>query len=234
MVNLDIAGMSSRKVNQKLRELMGQNGDIVVNNPHSVHNFATALKGKGTITVEGSTGFYTGGFLQQPKIVIKGNTGLYTGDNMSGGEIIVEMNTGSNCAPSMIGGNIVVKGHSGSRAGWGMKGGTLIVCGNVGLWSGKMTLGGRIIVLGEVGEGVGESMYNGVIHVLDPKAEDKLGGNVTLIPIEDKEKKEVESLFKKYNIEREVNDFQSIVPKVYGRHEYVLYKPTHKQKESLS
>ena len=229
MVRLDITGMSTLDVNRKLRELIRQNDEIVVENPHSVHNFATALKGQGTVTVEGSTGFYTGGFLQGPTTIIKGNTGLYTGDNMSAGEIIVEMNTGSNCAPSMVGGTILVRGHSGSRAGWGMKGGDLIVCGDVGRWAGKMTLGGRIVVLGSVGEGIGESMYNGIIHVLDPAAEEKLGGNVKLVPIEDREKSELESLFHRYGIERGVDDFQSIVPRVYGRHEYVLFKPTHKQ-----
>jgi glutamate synthase domain-containing protein 3 len=149
---------------------------------------------------------------------------------MSSGEIIVGMNTGSNAAPSMLGGTIVIKGNSGSRAGWGMKGGTLIVCGNVGRWAGKMTLGGRIVVLGSVGEGIGESMYNGVIHVLDPDAEKKLGGNVKLVSIEDKEKSELELLFKKYGIDEGVDDFNSIVPKIYGRHEYVLFKPTHKQR----
>ena len=71
-------------------------------------------------------------------------------------------------------------------------------------------------------------MYNGVIHVLDPEVESKLGGDVTLISIEDKEKKAVEALFKKYNIEQGVDDFSSIVPNVSGRHEYVLFKPTHK------
>jgi glutamate synthase domain-containing protein 3 len=228
MVHLDIKGMSTQEVNRNLRKLIQEHDEIVVENPHSVHNFATALKGNGKVVVEGSTGFYTGGFLQGPTTIVKGNTGLYTGDNMGAGEIIVEMNTGSNCAPSMCGGTILVKGHSGSRAGWGMKGGNLIVCGNVGMWSGKMTLGGRIVVLGQVGQGIGESMYDGIIHVLDPDVEEKLGGNVKLIPIQDSEKKELEMLFKKYGIERGVDDFQSIVPKVYGRHDYVLFKPTHK------
>jgi formylmethanofuran dehydrogenase subunit C len=152
---------------------------------------------------------------------------------MGSGEIIIEMNTGSNCAPSMVGGTIVIKGHSGSRAGWGMKGGNLIVCGNVGMWSGKMTLGGRIIVLGKVGTGIGESMYDGMIHVLDPEVEDKLGGNVTVKPIADAEKKEVETLFKKYGIEHSVDSFRSIVPKVYGRHDYVMFKPTHRKRAEV-
>ena len=92
-----------------------------------------------------------------------------------------------------------------------------------------MTLGGRIIILGTVGRGIGESMYRGIIHVLDPEVEDKLGGNVMVVPIEDKEKKEVEILFKKYGVEQAVDGFRSIVPKVYGRHEYFLFKPTHQQ-----
>lgn len=233
MVRLDISGMRTLEVNRKLRELVQQDDEIMVENPHSVHNFATALKGSAKITVQGSTGFYTGGFLQGPTLIIKGNTGLYTGDNMGSGEIIVERNTGSNCAPSMVGGTILIRGHSGSRAGWGMKGGNLIVCGNVGMWSGKMTLGGRIIVLGKVGTGIGESMYDGIIHVLDPEVEDKLGGNVALKPISDKERMKIERLFKKYGIEQDVDRFRSIVPKVYGRHEYVMFKPTHKRRAQV-
>lgn len=229
MVRLDLTGMSSREVNQKLKELIKTETEIELDNPHSIHNFATALIGEGRITLHGSTGFYTGGFLEGPTLIVEGNTGWYTGDNMTSGEIIVKMNTGSNAAPSMVGGTIVIKGNSGSRAGWGMKGGTLIVCGDVGRWAGKMTLGGRIVVLGSVGEGIGESMYNGIIHVLDPAAEEKLGGNVKLVSIDDGEKGALESLFKKYAIEQGVDDFQSIVPRVYGRHEYVLFKPTHKQ-----
>ena len=231
MASLDLTGLSSREVNRKLRELIRTEDEIDVYNPHSIHNFAIALVGRGVIRVHGSAGFYTGGFLDGPTLEIKGNTGWYTGDNMMSGEIIVEMNTGSNAGPSMVGGTLLIKGNSGSRAGYGMKGGNLIVCGNVGRWAGKMTLGGRIIVLGTVGEGVGESMYNGVIHTLDPEVEDKLGGNVKVISIIDEEKKEVEKLFKKYGIDQGVDEFKSIVPKIYGRHEYVLFKPTHMKRQ---
>jgi glutamate synthase domain-containing protein 3 len=229
MVRLDVAGLSTRDVNRRLKEAAAAGGEILVVNPHSVHNFATALKGAARITVEGSTGFYTGGFLDGPSIRVTGNTGWYTGDNMSSGEIIVDRNTGSNCAPSMIGGTILVRGHSGSRAGFGMKGGNLIVRGNVGMWVGQMTLGGRIILLGEVGRGLGESMYQGVIHCADPDAEKKLGGNVRMTDMDDGEREEVRKLFEKYGIDRNVDELRSVVPKVYGRHEYVLFKPTHNQ-----
>ena len=229
MARLDIKGLTSREVNREIKRLLAEDGEVQVVNPHSVHNFATAVKGAGRITVEGSTGFYTGGFLAGPDLVVKGNTGWYTGDNMSAGSIVVEMNTGSNCAPSMIGGDLVVRGHSGSRCGWGMKGGNLIVCGDAGRWAGKMILGGRLIFLGRVGPGIGESMYNGIIHTRDPEVEGKLGGNVRLVPMADDEKKEVEALFSKYGIERPVEGFMSIVPKVLGRHDYVIFKPRHKE-----
>lgn len=230
MVRLDIAGMSSREVNRRLKELIRKDPEIEVLHTHSIHNFATALTGRGTITLNGSTGFYTGGFLDGPRLIVKGNTGWYTGDNMSAGEIIIEMNTGSNAGPSMVGGTILIRGNSGSRAGYGMKGGNLIVCGNAGRWTGKMTLGGRIVVLGTVGEGIGESMYDGIIHVLDPEVEAKLGGNVRVVPISDAEKKGLEDLFAKYGIEQGVDAFRSVVPKIYGRHEYTLFKPTHKKR----
>lgn len=230
MVSLKIRGLGSREVNRKLKEMLPKEREIVIEHPDSVHNFATALKGKGKIVVHGSTGFYTGVFLEGPTLIIQGNTGLYTGDNMMDGEIIVEKNTGSNLGPSMIGGTILVKGHSGSRAGWGMKGGNLIVCGDVGMWTGKMMLGGRIIVLGSVGPGTGESLYNGIIHTPDKEVEKKLGGNVAVVPIASEEKEEVQKLLERYGIGHGIrlDGLKSVVPKVYGRHEYVLFRPMHR------
>ena len=229
MVRLDLSEMNSRQANAKVRELIQTQDKIEVVGTHSIHNFATGLIGKGKILLHGSTGFYTGGFMEGPTLEIEGNTGWYTGDNMMDGEIIVHRDTGSNAAPSMVGGNLIIKGSSGSRCGFGMKGGNLIVCGSVGMWCGGMTLGGRIVVLGEVGKGLGESMYKGIIHALDPNLKEKIGGNVTIIPIEDKEKNELEQLFKKYDIDQGVDDFRSVIPQVSGRHEYVIYKPTHKK-----
>lgn len=229
MVRLNIKGMSSREVNAKLRELTGAEEEIVIEHPDSVHNLGAALKGQVRIVVEGSTGFYTGGFLEGPTMVIKGNTGWYTGDNMTAGEIIVEMNTGSNAAPSMIGGTVVIKGSTGSRTGFGMKGGDLIICGDAGRWTGGMTLGGRIVILGRVGQGLGESMYKGVIHTADPEVEDKIGGNVIVRPIDDQEKEEVAGLLARYGIEAGVEDLLSVMPTPGGRHQYHLFKPTHKK-----
>ncbi len=229
MEYLDIAERGSAEINRELRKLIRNHSEITLQNPHSAHNLGTALKGKGRVTVRGSTGYFTGGFLAGPTLDIHGNTGWYTGDNMSAGEIIVQRNTGSNCGPSMMGGVIFVKGSSGSRLGFGMKGGSLIVCGDVGRWAGYMTLGGRIIVLGEIGPVIGESMYRGVIHSVDPGLESKLGNNVRVIPITTDEKRIVSELFECYQIDHPVDDFKSVIPLESGRHKYSLFVPAHQQ-----
>ena len=61
----------------------------------------------------------------------------------------------------------------------------------------------------------------------------KIAQSIKLKPIEDSEKKELETLFKKYGIEQSADSFRSIVPKVYGRHDYVMFKPTHKKRAEV-
>ncbi len=226
MVVVDAAAHKKRALNKRLKELIhAGETHITVQNPGSVHNLGTALQGDAHIVVEGSTGFYTGGFLEGPRLVIQGNTGWYTGDNMLSGEIIVEKNAGSNCAPSIIGGTIVIRGNAGSRAGLGMKGGDLVICGSTGRWCGQMTMGGRIVVLGEVGPGLGESMYRGLIHVRDPHAESKLGGNVEFHTISDEEAASLQSLFAAYAIDADPREFMSVRPMTSGRHSYTIFNP---------
>ena len=43
MVRLDLAGMTSREVNRRLKDLIKTETEIELDNPHSIHNFATAL-----------------------------------------------------------------------------------------------------------------------------------------------------------------------------------------------
>ncbi|WP_020588812.1 hypothetical protein [Desulfobacter curvatus] len=229
MVNINSRNLSSKELNNIIKKKLGVNADIVIEHPASMHNLGTALIGKGSITVKGSTGFYTGGFLEGPSLIIEGNTGWYTGDNMCSGEIIIKQNAGSNAGPSMIGGNLVIYGSTGSRAGVGLKGGNLIICGDCGRWTGQMTLGGRIVVLGKIGLGFGESMYRGLLHTRDPEAESKLGGNVEFHKISHEEAESLAALLEQYEIDADAAKFKSVRPMTSGRHTYTLFKPTHKK-----
>jgi len=46
MVRLDLANMNSREINRRLKELIKTETEIELDNPHSIHNFATALIGE--------------------------------------------------------------------------------------------------------------------------------------------------------------------------------------------
>lgn len=226
MVVVDAATLAKRELNRRLNSLLIEGESAIeVRNPGSMHNLGTALKGRGEIVVHGSTGFYTGGFLEGPRLVIEGNTGWYTGDNMLAGEIIIRKNAGSNCGPSMIGGTIVVQGNTGGRAGLGMKGGDLLILGSTGRWCGQMTMGGRIVILGEVGPGLGESMYRGLIHVRDPEAGSKLGGNVEFHPISSSEAGSLAELFAAHGVDADPGGFMSVRPMTSGRHSYTIFNP---------
>lgn len=225
MEYIDALNLKSRELNRLIVEKLEKDSEVTIQNPHSMHNIATGLKQKGKIIVKGSTGFYTGGFLEGSTVVVDGNTGWYAGDNMMDGELIVTKNTGCNAGVYFYGGTMVIYGGTGSRVGYGMKGGTIIVCGSAGRWAGQMTLGGKLVLLGKVGKQVGESMYKGVIFIQDKDVKDNLGGNVYLDSIKESEAEELKELFTRYDISANPANFQAIRPSTTGRHKYILFNP---------
>lgn len=232
MEYIDAQHLKNEVLNNRIKEMFKEHEEVTILNPHSMHNIATGLKYPGKIIVQGSTGFYTGGFLEGSTVIVEGNAGWYAGDNMMDGELIITKNTGSNAGTYFYGGTMVVYGNAGSRAGYGMKGGTIIVCGSAGRWSGQMILGGKLIILGSVGKRIGESMYRGVIFVRDKEAPNKLGGNVYISTLQEHEKVELRDLFTKYQIDADPEEFQAIRPMTTGRHSYTLFDPQLKPNEA--
>lgn len=225
MGSIDATNLKNVELNRQITTALQENGEAIIENPHSMHNLAVGMNRPGKVIIRGSTGFYTGGFLEGSTVVVEGNAGWYAGDNMMDGELIIRKNTGCNAGTYFYGGTMVIYGGAGSRVGYGMKGGTIIVCGSAGRWAGQMTLGGKLIILGSVGKQVGESMYKGVIYVRDPEVKEKLGGNVYLDSLRDDEIEELKSLFTKYGIEADSREFQAIRPATTGRHHYSLFEP---------
>jgi|GEM_PF-99560 Glutamate synthase domain 3 len=225
MEYIDALNLRSEELNRMIAEKIEHFGEVGILNPHSMHNIGIGLSRPGKILVQGSTGFYTGGFLEGPTIIVEGNTGWYAGDNMMAGELIIAKNTGSNVGAYFNGGVMVIYGGTGSRVGYGMKGGTIIVCGSAGRTAGQMTMGGKLILLGKVGKQVGESMYKGVIYVQDHEVEEKLGSNVYLDGIQEAEAAELSALFTRYHIKADPLNFRAIRPAVSGRHKYWLFRP---------
>lgn len=222
---INAEGMDGMSLNRQLKEKLSGAGEITVTHTHSMHNIGTGMTENGTVIVDGSTGFYVGGFLEGTRIDVQGNAGWYCGDNMMAGELIIRKNTGCNAGAYMYGGTMVIYGGTGSRPGYGMKGGTLLVCGDAGRWAGQMTLGGRLIILGKVAPGIGESMYKGVIYVRDPEVENKLGSNCFVDELTASEKVDLAELFGKYGVDADPAGLRAVRPLTSGRHNYVLFAP---------
>ncbi|MFQ5874403.1 MAG: glutamate synthase [Dehalococcoidia bacterium] len=165
MVDIDAAGMTTREINLRVRELALRGEEIRVLNPQARHNLAVGILTPCKITFEGSVGYFCASLVDGPEVVINGNAGWALGDNLMSGKIVLSKNAGASVASTMRGGEVFVGGNAGARAGISMKGGTLIVRGNTGFVTGFMMQKGRIIICGDVGDGVGDSMYEGTIYV---------------------------------------------------------------------
>lgn len=225
---IDLRELTSTEVNAVLREYVGSGEKVVLTHPHGMHNLAINLRGELEIEVKGSTGFYTGGFMEGPTLVIDGNAGWYTGDNMHDGTIVVEKNSGSNLAPTMMNGVVIVRGNAGSRIAYGLRGGTVVVGGNVGMMAGKMMLNGRVVILGDAGEQTGESMYGGKVFVGGRIA--SLGANVDEARVSDEDIEFLTPILQKWGLKADLSKFTAIVPRP-GKHTYVLFRPRHKLAE---
>ena len=222
---IDVALIRSESINTRIKECLKTEKEIKLINVNSMHNICAGIIGEGNVTIEDSTGLYTGSYLEGLTVRVKGNVGWYAGDDMMSGELIIEKNSGCNVGAYINGGTIVIYGNTGSRVGYGMKGGNIIVCGNAGRWAGIMAMGGELIVLGEVGQLCGESMYSGKIFTRDPGAKEKMGGNIFYDDITVEEIQKLDALFEQYSISAKGSEFHVLRPMLSGRHEYKLFKP---------
>jgi glutamate synthase domain-containing protein 3 len=163
---LDAAGMGTRDINLKLRELMHQGyGSITMKNPGAKPGLAVGILNRLQLTIDGSLGYFGCGLIDGPNIRIKGRVGWSCAENMMSGTVVIEKNAGSTFGAALRGGDLVCRGDVGARTGIDMKGGTIIVGGRTGAFSGFMMQRGRMIILGDAGKNLGDSMYDGTIYV---------------------------------------------------------------------
>lgn len=163
---LDAGPLSSREVNQKLRELMSQGyGTIVLKNPGAKHSLAVGILNRLNLHIEGSLGYFGCGLIDGPNVRVKGRVGWSCAENMLAGTVVIEKNAGSTFGAALRGGDLVCMGDVGARMGIDMKGGTIIVGGRCGAFCGFMMQRGRMVILGDAGKNLGDSMYDGTIYV---------------------------------------------------------------------
>jgi glutamate synthase domain-containing protein 3 len=162
---IDAGERTIRDINREIRVALAEGRSVTVTRPGARHNLGVALLQPGTVTFEGSVGYYCGGMNDSATIEIRGSAGWGLAEGMLSGVVVVDGNAGSSAAASIRGGEVVVHGDCAARAGVSMKGGVLLIAGAAGYMTGFMAQKGTIVICGDAGEALADSMYEGVVFV---------------------------------------------------------------------
>jgi len=208
MVALDLAELSVREANERIRAAGAAGDDVEILNPDARHHIGVGLIHPITVQVRGSAGYFCAGLSDQAHFEVEHNVGWGLGDNMYSGSVVVGGNAGAIPGVAIRGAEIVVRGNMGSRAGQVMKAGTLCCAGNANFMAGYMMYGGRIIILGDSGERVGEDMTRGDIFVAGKVG--KLGSDAKLTDTDSAEIDDIRDFLDRYEIPFK-GSFQKII-----------------------
>ena len=226
MVSLDLAVLSVRDANERLRAAGAAGDDVQIVNPDARHHIGVGLTDPINVSVEGSAGYFCAGLSDQAHFKVTHNVGWGVGDNMYSGSVTVGGNAGAIPGVAIRGAEIVIHGNMGSRAGQVMKSGTLCCVGNANFMAGYMMYGGRIIILGDAGERVGEDMSAGEIFV-GGNVED-LGSDAMITDIDTSEVDDIRAFLDKHKL-----DFRGSFSKVVNAGKKLRYGSSEKQMRSL-
>ena len=165
MVSVDLAELSVREANQRIKALAAQGSDIEVIHPDARHHLGVGLIAPVTVRIRGSAGYFCAGLSHGARFEVDGNAGWGLGDNVYEGTVVVRGNASAIAGIGIRGAEVVVHGNMGSRSGQVMKDGTLCCAGQASFMAGYMMYGGRIVILGDSGGRLGEDMIGGEIYV---------------------------------------------------------------------
>ena len=125
---LDAHGLSTREINDRLRELLDDGaGTVDVLHPGSRHSLAVGFLDHpgAAVRFRGDVGYFCGGLSDGLDVAVDGNAGWSLGADMMDGSIVVGGNSGSSTGASMRGGLVVVRGDAGARSAIAGKGSRL-------------------------------------------------------------------------------------------------------------
>lgn len=208
VIKLDVAGMTYRQLNARLRELVANGaGRIELRNVCGQRYIGTDLNAPVEIEIWGTPGNDLGAFMDGPRIVIRGNAQDGCGNTMNDGEIVVHGHAGDIIGLSARGGKIFVRDGVGYRAGIHMKGygdkeSALVIGGTAQDFVGEYMAGGTLVILGlNLGEGeqhkanfIGTGMHGGAIYLRGGVSDFQLGKEVGRAELTEADRKVVTGL----------------------------------------
>ena len=201
---------SLREINQQITQEMRKNGVVKVKS-HRQDSIAVGVDKKAKITIDGNAGDFFGALTNGASLTLNGNAGRFAGDVMRSGKIIINGDCSEGAGMYMYGGQIIVNGDGGDNIGQISKGGAVLITGNAGDFVGLYLTGGDIVVLKNIGKKTGDWMIKGRIFVGGKIT--SLGNNTTIQPLNNDDRKFLDTLFTQNNIKASLKNIKKIVPK---------------------
>ena len=226
MVTIDLAKITTREANEKIRDYGAKGEDVEVLNPDARHHIGVGLIHPIRVNVRGSAGYFCAGLSDGARFEVDNNVGWGLGDNMYTGSVVVGGNAGAIAGVAIRGAEVVVRGNMGSRAGQVMKAGTLACVGNANFMAGYMMYGGRIIIIGNSGEKLGEDMSGGEIYL--GGSLQSLGTDAKVTDVEGDEIDDIRAFLDRYEI-----DFKGGFQKIVNAGKNLRYSTTEQQMRSI-
>ena len=208
-VIVEVGSRDIQAVNQEILHHVSTGNQVVVTNTLSRHNLGIGLPEGGSVTFEGSVGYYCGGLNTGAEMMIRNNSGWGTGEAMASGKITVDGYSGMSTGAAMLGGTIHVKGDCGPRCGVAMKSGDIIVEGKLGYQAGFMAHYGRIIALSGAGPSCGDALWEAEVWVVGEI--ESLGVDAMIVTPQDAEIESVEKLLADIGVASQPRSWQKII-----------------------
>jgi glutamate synthase domain-containing protein 3 len=197
-VEIDATNRPIRDINREIRVALAEGREVLVRNPGARHSLGVALLSPGSVTFDGSAGYYCGGMSDGATIRVRGSAGWGVAEGILSGTVIVDGNAGNGAAASIRGGTVVVRGDCAARAGVAMKGGRLLIAGNAGYMTAFMMQKGYVAIAGNAGEALADSMYAGTVYVGGEIA--SLGNDTVVELAPPEEQAMLEAAFAEYDL----------------------------------
>jgi methylamine---glutamate N-methyltransferase subunit B len=163
VVEVDLAAVSVRELNQQLHEAGG--GRVLIRNPGGKHSIAVGLDGPFEVEIGGHVGYYCAGMNKRALVQIHGNCGVGVAENMMSGTVIVDGSASQSAAATARGGLLVINGDASARCAISLKGAEVVVRGSIGHMGAFMAQRGALVVCGDAGDALGDSLYEARLYV---------------------------------------------------------------------
>lgn len=228
MLKIDAKGMYYRQLNQQIREAVkAGETEFVLDNVNGQRYIADGITRKINITINGVPGNDLAAFMDGPSITVYGNGQDGIANTMNSGSIVVHGSAGDVIGYGMRGGEIYIRGDVGYRVGIHMKEykkqvPVIVAGGSAGDFYGEYMAGGVMLLLGLnlkdgepiVGDYCGTGMHGGVIYLRGSVEEHQLGREVSIVDLEARDEKIIETHVRKY-CEYFEADFDDIMSKPF-------------------